>query len=83
MEREQVLAGLSSEREYQSRKWGEADALNNVGDFIVYMERELEKARAAYVAPNAPVDAAMAGILKVATIGVAAMEKFGTGTPRQ
>lgn len=82
MKRSDVLAALESERAYQGQKWGEADTMNNVGDFILYMEREIEKARAAYIAPNAPVEAAMAGIRKVATIGVAAMEKFGTGTPR-
>lgn len=83
MTRDAALEVLRDEREYQDRKWGDADAVNNVGDFILYMEREIEKARAAYIAPNFPVEAAMAGIRKVATIGVAAMEKFGAGTPRQ
>lgn len=82
MNRTDVLAALGAERDYQDKKWGDTDNYNNVGDFILYMEHELEKARAAYIAPNAPVDAAMAGIRKVATLGVAAMEKFGTGTPR-
>jgi hypothetical protein len=78
----EAIDALYSERAYQRKKWGEADAVNNVGDFILYMQRELDKARDMYIAPNHPVDAAMAGIRKVATIGVAAMEKFGTGTPR-
>jgi hypothetical protein len=83
MQRQDVLTAVNGERAYQCQQWGATDESNNVGDFVLYMQRELEKARDAYIAPTFSVDEAMAGIRKVTALGVAAMEKFGTGTPRQ
>lgn len=38
MNRPDVFVALDGEREYQCKKWGDTDAHNNVGDFILYME---------------------------------------------
>lgn len=76
-----VLAAVTAEREYQVRKWGNLDDTNSVGDFILYMERELEKARDAYKNPATITDdsTTLAGIRKVATLGIAALERHGVG----
>lgn len=81
MQRLDVIAAIDTEREYQ-QKWARADDQNNVGDFLLYMQRELTKGVTLYVSPADPIDPAMAAIRKAVAIGVAAMEKFGTGTPR-
>lgn len=74
--RQEVFNALEGERHYQLRKWGNLDERNSVGDFLVYMQRELNKARDAYYGPDAP-NGALDGIRKVTAVGVAAMERFG------
>lgn len=75
-QRQEVFQALESERQYQVGKWGDLDERNSVGDFLVYMQRELNKARDAYYGPDQPNNA-LDGIRKVTAVGVAAMERFG------
>ena len=74
--RGEVYEALDSEREYQIRKWGDLDDRNAIGDFLIYMERELQKARDSYYSPDEP-RGVLDGIRKVTAIGVATLEKYG------
>lgn len=74
--RAEVYAALDSERAYQLAKWKDLDDRNAIGDFLIYMERELRKAVDSYYSPDEP-RGVMDAIRKVTTVGVAAMERFG------
>lgn len=52
----------------------------SIGDFLCYMDRYLNDAKAR----NNPIDHAecLAAIRKLTAVGGAAIEKFGGGTPR-
>lgn len=74
--REEAHKAIDSERDYQLSKWGDLDTRNSIGDFLIYMQRELTKAANAYYSPDEP-RGVLEGIRKVTTVGVAAMERFG------
>jgi hypothetical protein len=74
--RQEVFNVLDGERNYQVLKWGTLDERNNIGDFLIYMERELHKAKLAYYSPDEPQNV-MDAIRKVTATGVAALERHG------
>jgi len=74
--RSDVFVAINSERNYQQAKWGDLDTRNRIGDFLIYMERELRKATDGYYSPDEPKDV-MTAVRKVTSVGVAMMEKFG------
>jgi hypothetical protein len=72
---QEVFAAIEAERQYQEDTWGDLDKRNNVGDFILYMQRYLKEAAVANN-PDQP-EKSLDAIRKVVTIGVAAMERHG------
>lgn len=78
LSREEVYSIIDGERAYQDNLWGgEAhDNYKSVGDFIVYMDRYMTKAKEAYTtkAGNA---AALDQLRKVAALSVACFEYNG------
>lgn len=82
MDRPAVYVAIDTERQYQDSKWSGADDINNPGDFILYLERIVNRARESYVSPAHDCAACMTEVRKAAAVAVAAMEKFGTGAPR-
>lgn len=79
--RQAAIDAMVDERFYQIHKWGDLDAKNSVGDFLQYMEQRLNAAKANYSGPGNEQQS-LKYILQVATIALAAMEKFGTGPAR-
>lgn len=77
MSENEVLAAVSRERDNQRFKFGELDEINSAGDFLCYMKRYWNQA----VDNNNPsaIGYTMGAIRKMTALGVAAMEKFGTG----
>lgn len=75
MKRQEVYKVIDGERFYQDMKWEDLDKSNNVGDFIIYMENYLEKAKQA----NNPrqLGESLDNLRKVVSIGVGCFEKFG------
>lgn len=79
--RAEVYAAIDSEREYQDKKWGgeSHDQLWNVGDWLVFMEVFLDKAKKEYTAfEGNPSDE----VRKVAALAIACMEYNGI-SPRK
>lgn len=80
-DRDLVFKAIGNERDYQERIWGDLDETNSVGDFILYMQRYLDRARDAYKNKETFGDPkqveAVKAILKVTTLGVAALERHG------
>lgn len=77
MTREQVYEMIDKERDYQDEKWGgkEHDKNNSVGDFIIYMDVYLKKAKEQYTSAtiiNGPVNE----LRKVIALGVACFEQL-------
>ncbi len=80
MKREEVYKIIDSERFYQDSKWLELDQINNVGDFMIYMQKYLNEAML-YNNPITP-DQSLDALRKVVAIGIGCFEKFGV-PPRQ
>lgn len=81
MERQQVYKIIDGERDYQDRKWGGRthDDKKSVGDFIVYMDQYLFRAKE-YLTKNPNKTYAMDAIRKLTALGIAAMETHGALT---
>lgn len=79
-----IIEAVESERQYQRDRWGDLDDRNNVGNFLTYIKREADKGLAPSVwrGPGLGDEDAMAQVRKVAALCFAAMERFGTGLPR-
>ena len=73
--RHSVYCLIDGERDYQDKLWGGAphDASKSVGDFIIYMDRFLNKAKELYTTrdSNKP---ALEEIRKITALGVTCME---------
>jgi hypothetical protein len=76
--RANVYEAIDREREYQDARWGGVphDARESVGNFLIYMERYLQKAKDAYVDASHSTEA-LREIRKVAALAVACMEVHG------
>lgn len=75
--REDVYESVSSEREYQVRKWGvDHDENESVGNFLIYLERHLQLAKDAYI-DSMYESQALEHVRKVAALAVACMEQHG------
>ncbi len=75
---EQVMQAIEEELAYQHTRWAEVDRINNVGDFLLYMRRELDEAadRQHYVSPL-DCDGARDQVRKVVAMGIIVMEIHG------
>jgi hypothetical protein len=84
MKREEVYRALDSEREYQINRWGgeSHDNKKSVGDFIVYMETHLQKAKEHYSSDDFS-NQTLDELRKVTAIGVACFEVHGVSARRQ
>lgn len=76
--RRRVYEAIDSEREYQDQKWGNPrhDEQESMGNFLIYIERYLNRAKAGFYDHNATVDV-LNDVRKIAALAVAAMEQFG------
>lgn len=76
--RRKVYEAIDSEREYQDEKWGNPrhDEQESMGNFLIYIERYLNRAKAGFYDHNATVDV-LNDVRKIAALAVAAMEQFG------
>lgn len=70
--RSEVFAALVSERAYQDDKWEDLDKVNNLQDFVTYIQKY-----AGSFDPTWSNEQILANFRKVAALGVVAMEKFG------
>jgi hypothetical protein len=75
MKRQEVYKIIDGERFYQDSKWEDLDKINNVSDFMIYMQNYLNKAMVA----NNPVQnrESLDNLRKVVSIGIGCFEKFG------
>lgn len=76
IDRKRVYKAIDSEREYQDLKWGGSihDEEWNVGDWLIFMDVFLNKAKAEYTSEEGyPLEE----IRKVAALAVACMEYNG------
>lgn len=78
MERNKIYEIIDSERNYQDEKWGgvEHDENKSVGDYLIYMETYLHKARTIYTS-DLPSMEALQQLRKVVALGVACFEIHG------
>ena len=75
--REEVLEAVEGEREYQDERWGaEHDKQESIGNFLIYIERYLSKAKDAYIDAN-HAEPALHEVRKIAALAVACMEVHG------
>lgn len=74
MNRREVFRRIDEERENQ-KQWEELDKHNNVADFLLYIEKYLNKAKLNND-PTCPEDSTP-DIRKLVAVGVACLEKFG------
>lgn len=74
--REEVYAAIDSERSHQDSRFGGLDAINSVGDFIVYLTEYNSRLIRAYTNSVDP-QRGLAEIRKIAGLAVACMEKNG------
>jgi RPA family protein len=75
MKRSEVFSLIDGERDYQDLRW--KDSLSrSVGDFLVYMDDYMRKAKERFTAVEG-TDEALDVIRKVTALGVACMEKHG------
>jgi hypothetical protein len=76
MKREDVYELIDKERYYQDLKWGgpDHDRTHSVGDWIVFMDIFLEKAKRGLRRNDTE---ALVNILKLTSLGVAALESAG------
>lgn len=74
--REEVFNRISAERDYQDSVWGTMDQTNTLGDYMLYMERYLTKAKSQYTGSDEFTDVTV-DIRKVVALGVACLEKYG------
>lgn len=79
MTRQEVYQVIDSERNYQDTKWGGLahDSSHTVGDFIIYMEHYLNKAKKEYSTALYTDEPALEELRKVTALGVALGEIFG------
>lgn len=73
--RAKVFNAVSKEREYQNTKWGDHDQRLSIADWVVFMERHLNQAKAALY--NLTPEEALGEVRKVTALGVACMENKG------
>lgn len=78
MERTKVYELVDGERNYQDKQWGGRphDDMTSVGDFLVFMEQYLHRAKEKLTTETG-IEPAMDMIRKVTALGVAAMETHG------
>lgn len=77
MNRPEVIAAISSERDYQDRKWGTpAEHPHEVGGWLALMDVHLSRAKEAWAGSNSDT-AALMSLRKVLAIGVACGEQHG------
>jgi hypothetical protein len=76
--RQYVYAVINGERAYQDERWGvpAPDQYKSVGDFLVYMDRYLSRAKEEYTTKDGN-ESALHMIRKVAALAVACMEYNG------
>lgn len=76
--RQAVYAAIDGERAYQDAKWGgrNHDNVESIANFILYIERYLNQAKAALV-DSTHDTAALDVIRKVAALAVVCMEVHG------
>lgn len=70
-----VLEALQSERDYQEHKW--PDHYHSVGEWIMVMDRTLEKAKWAWLNGHRDSNEALEEIRQVTAVGIAAMQEHG------
>ncbi len=82
MTRAEVYQAINSERSYQDKKWGgaEHDRFWNAGDWIVFMEVFLNKAKEEYASMDGNPSSE---IRKVAALAVACMEYCGVSCRKE
>lgn len=75
--RQEVMKVIDAERKYQEEKWGgeDHDELHSEGDWMLFIEHHLNKAKAYYSTGNG--EAARDEMRKVATLGIAYGEALG------
>lgn len=77
MDRQDVYKVIDSEREYQDKKWGGGihDEGHSLGDYLLFMEHHLNKAKALWSSENAKN--AVHELRKATALGVSFMEING------
>lgn len=77
MERSEVFKAISSERDYQDRRWGTIDEHpHEVGAWIALLQKKIGDALIAWASSNGDVKA-LDKIRKVAALAVACGEQHG------
>lgn len=77
MKQQTVFEAITSEREYQDRKWGTpAEHPHEVGGWLTLMAVHLRRAQEAWAGANNDVEA-LASLRKVLAVGVACGEQHG------
>lgn len=78
MTREQVYEMIDRERDYQDQKWGgkKHDQNQSIGDFILYMDVYLNKAKQSYSGPFVEGANSLDELRKVIALGVACFEQI-------
>lgn len=72
-----IVGAISRERDYQDSKWGTIqEHPHSVAEWLLIMERKLEHAKDAWMT-NRGHDEALCELLKVVSVGFAAMEQHG------
>lgn len=76
MKRIEIYKVIDEERSYQDDRWGgdSHDSKKSVGDFIIYMEEYISRAKKIYTT-DAPVRDSLNELRKVVTLGVACFEQ--------
>lgn len=75
--RDEAMDAIVGEREYQEKRWGsDHDEHESVGNFLIYIERYLAKAKDAYV-DVAATEAALHEVRKIGALALACMERHG------
>ena len=79
MKREDVYKVIDKERDYQDAKWGglDHDTEHSVGDWIIYMEYYLNKAKVSYSTSFYTDKPTLNELRKVIALGIAGFEIFG------
>lgn len=74
--RKRVYQAIDGEREYQDNRWGpEHDEKESLGNFLLYIEKYLFRAKANFSCTNEI--STLHEVRKIAALAVAAMERFG------
>ena len=79
MSKDQVFKVIENERAYQDQVWGgnNHDKAHTVGDWIVYMNHYLDRAKIKHSTAFRSDKEALTELRKVVALGIACFEQFG------